>query len=164
MRSWHYRIEVRGRIARSCFVEIAVADEPREYVGAVGAYGRTRGDDPGGEFDHVSAAGFIGQFKPDPAEAAAVVAFDGDGDRRLVGGTSHPTGGPSAQEALVQLHHTAEQLAVGAHHGPAQFVQPSPGRLVRAETQGVFQSLRGDPVLLRGDEPDRGEPGRKRRM
>src|SRR5215216_5063221 len=54
-------------------------------------------------------------------------------------------------------------VAVGADHGAAQLVHPGPGSLVGAEPEHPLQPLRGDAVLLRGDEPDRREPRRQRR-
>src|SRR4051794_23094904 len=43
-------------------------------------------------------------------------------------------------------------------------MQPGPGGLIGAEPKRVLQALSGDAVLLRSDEPDRGEPGRQRAM
>ena len=122
------------------------------------------GDDLAGEVAPVRAVGPVGQLEPHPAEAATGVPFDGDGDRRLVAGPARLTVAAAAQEALVEFDDAAEQLSFRAHHGPAQLVQPRPGGLIGTEPQGVLQTPRRHPVLLRGDEPDRREPGRQRRV
>jgi hypothetical protein len=148
VRSGHHRIEICRGVARRGQVRVAVLDQAGEHPCAVSADGGAGSHDVTGEVDHVQAAGLVGELQADPAEPAAVVAFDGDGDRRLVGGRPSFALGPSAQEALVELDHPGQQLAVGADHGPAQLVQPGPRGLIRAKAEGVLQALSGDPVLL----------------
>src|SRR3954447_13965827 len=70
-------------------MEVAPVDKTREHPRAVGANGGAQSDDLARELDHVQAAGLVGQFQPDPAEAAALVPLDSDRDGRLV------TGGPA---------------------------------------------------------------------
>jgi SAM-dependent methyltransferase len=90
--------------------------------------------------------------------------LDGDRDRRLLGCSAQLAVAAAAQKALIEFHDAAEQLSFRSHHGPAQLVQPRPCGLIGTEPEGVLQPPRRHPVLLRGDEPDRGEPGRQRRM
>ena len=47
----------------------------------------------------------------------------------------------------------------GHDYRAAELVHPDPGRLVRLQAQDPLQFESGNPVLLRGHEPDRSEPG-----
>ncbi len=160
----HHGVQVLGGIARHRHMPVALGAQSGEHARAIGTDRCAGGDHLAGELDHVQAADLVGQFQSDPAEAAAAVPFHGDRDWGLVAGRPALARGAAAHEALVELHHATEQFAVGADHGPAQFVQPRPGGLIRAESQRVFQPLSGHPVLLRGDEPNRRKPRRQRRV
>src|SRR5215203_1543133 len=103
-------------------------------------------------------------MQPRSAQTAAGEPLDGDGDRRLLGCRARLAVAATAQKALIEFHNAAKQLSFGSHHGAAQLVQPRPCGLIRAEPEGVLQTPRRYPVLLRSDEPDRGEPGRQRGM
>jgi hypothetical protein len=124
------------------------------------------GDDLGGELDHVQSSWPVGDLEADPAKAAACGALDRDGDGGLVAGCPLFPGASPAQEALVEFYDDAsigpEQLAVGTDHGPSELVQPGPGGLIGTEPQGVLEALSRDAVLVRRDEPHRGEPRRGR--
>src|SRR5664279_4746059 len=61
-----------------------------------------------------------------------------------------------------KFDNTRQQVPFGADHGASEFVQPRPRGLVRPKSQHPLQAQRGHAVLLRGDEPDRGEPRRQR--
>src|SRR5208337_2045698 len=68
----------------------------------------------------------------------------------------------AANIGFVDLDRSAERVAARPHHGPAQLVQPSPGRLIAAEPKRPLQSERADAVLLARHEPHGHEPGPQR--
>src|SRR5674476_866191 len=66
-------------------------------------------------------------------QTAPAEAFDSDHDRGLVGVDGRGgTGIHPADEGLVQLDLTGQQVAFGADHRPAQLVQPRPRGLLVA--------------------------------
>ena len=67
--------------------------------------------------------------------------FHCDHYRRLARGAALLAGGAATDEGLVNFHHIGEQLSIGAHHRPAQLVQPGPRGLIRAQTEHVVQIL-----------------------
>ena len=93
------------------------------------------------------------------AAGAAVAVLDGDHDERLAGCATPPAPRfDAADQRLVDLDGTVEQLAAGTDHRAAQLVQPRPCGLVAAESEHALQAQRADAVLLVDDVPDRREP------
>ena len=164
MWSGYDRVEVTGKVARGGVMGESVVAESGEHEGAIGVDLGARGDDLTGKHDLIQAAGQVGELQPRSTQTATGEPLDGDGDRRLLGCPARLAVAAAAQEALVEFDHAAEQLAFGAHHGTAQLVQPRPCGLIGTEPESILQTPRRHPVLLRSDEPDRGEPGRQRRM
>ncbi len=64
----------------------------------------------------------------------------------------------ATHSGLVDLDVASEPLPLWPHHGPAQRVQPGPGRLVAAQAQHSLQAQGAHPILLAGDEPHRQQP------
>ena len=58
----------------------------------------------------------------------------------------------------------AEPVPPGTHHGPAQFVEQGPSRLITTQTQNALQAQRTGSVLLTGQIPDRSQPQPQRQV
>src|SRR5271155_3258625 len=52
----------------------------------------------------------------------------------------------------------AEPVPPGTHHGPAQFVEQGPSRLITTQAQNALQAQRTGSVLLTGQIPHRSQP------
>ena len=63
-----------------------------------------------------------------------------------------------AQVGLIHLHTAAEAVPSWSHHSAAQLVQPTPGRLVAAQSQHTLQPQGAGPVLLAGHPPHGPKP------
>jgi hypothetical protein len=64
----------------------------------------------------------------------------------------------TAEIGLVHFHPSRQFVAARSDHGPTQFVQPCPGRLVTPQPQHPLDPQRTRPVFLAGHIPHRPEP------
>ena len=149
---------------------VALLGQHAEHPRAVGADQRARRGGGSGELDKLFGPGRIGHRQTHPAQREVSVIhlcpkiFHRNHDRNL-----RPLGRPACRwpapdsNALIDLDHTTEQLAVAAHHRPAQACAATPRRSRTTQPQYVVQLLRRGHVLLRGHQPDRGKPRAQRR-
>src|SRR5215472_2570429 len=75
--------------------------------------------------------------------------------------TSHAFLQP-AQKGFIDFHGPSQPFTARPDHRPAQFMQPSPGRLVAPQAQHPLQPQSAHAILLRGHPPHRLEPNRQR--
>ena len=59
----------------------------------------------------------------------------------------------AADIGFVNLDYAKKAISSWPHHRPAQFVEPSPSRLIAAQPEYPLQAQGADTVLLAGDEP-----------
>jgi hypothetical protein len=130
------------------------------------------GDDRGARLDRagherVQRSGrAVGQHRhPAPADPLRLVDLHRDaGEHLLAAGpaAAQPRLVP-ADERLVHLHDPGQPVPARPHQHRPQPVQHRPRGRVGADLQRPLQALRGDAVLLGGEQPARGEPHRQRR-
>jgi len=69
----------------------------------------------------------------------------------------------SSQIALIDFHKAFQPIPPRTNHRPTQFVQPSPCRLVAAQSQLPLDGQRTGPILLVRDMPHGAKPQRQRK-
>src|SRR5262249_11074215 len=145
---------------------VALGREPGIAGPAIGGDRRRERDVPADEACEAVSRCIGHGGEPQPAEPAAAglapTALHRAGDLGLAGGT--PAGTPrsgGADISLVGLDPSAQGLAAGPDHRPADLVQPGPGRLIAAETHLPLQLQGRDATLAGGDEVNREKPLRQ---
>ena len=64
----------------------------------------------------------------------------------------------TTQKSLIDFHGSCQAIPTWTHHGATQLVQPSPRRVVTAQSQQTLQPQRIHPLLLVGHVPHRLKP------
>jgi len=99
---------------------------------------------------------------PNPPNPFAVLLCRHCNQRLALGLPTARTLFQPSQIGFVHLHDPRESFPPGPYHGPPQFVQTHPSRLVATQAQNSLQSQGADPILLTRHPPHRPEPNRQR--
>jgi len=146
-------------------VDIAFSGQAVIAHPGVGDHGAARLDGAGDKRVQRLGRGIGQHLHPAPPDPLGRAHLDRDAGEHLLA-----PGPPAAQprlvpadERLVRLHRPGQPVPARAHQHRPQPVQHRPRGRVGADLQRPLQALRGDSVLLRGEQPARGEPHRQRR-
>ena len=142
----------RDTVGIACIRKSSVASP------AIGMNGRARLDRLPDEWPQALRGDVLDAAQSDAPDSVTPFLGRHDDDSLLRGLPASRTLFRATHSGLVDLDVASEPLPLWPHHGPAQRVQPGPGRLVAAQAQHSLQAQGAHPILLAGDEPHRQHP------
>src|ERR1035438_8345609 len=157
--AWHHHVRrIRAGADDGNLMLVAGRREPSIAAPSIGVDHRTGHYGRLNERQEAGARHVFDAANPNPADALAIFFGCHGNDGLGLGFPAVPAFLDAADIGFVHLHCPAERVPAGADHGSAQLVQPSPGRLIAAQTENTLQPQGADTALLVGDVPHRHEP------
>ena len=111
-----------------------------------------------------AGVGTVGHACQADAANAGTVFFGGDYNQGLANAIAASPRTHTANESLVNFDRSVEAIPAWTHHGPAQLMQPKPGRLVAAQPQDALEAQGTGARLLTRNQPHRAKPHPQRQM